>query len=164
MVAGGIKWEKGEQAEMFRGRSTHNLDSKGRLSIPARFKDILKAKYDMKLIVTNLPSCLAAYPFEEWKAVEDQFSKFRFGPPKVLAFKRYLLGAAIECALDAQGRILLPAGLRKEANIQKEVVLVGMLNYFEIWSKDLLESQLAETRDNFDTISDDIIKEFGIGI
>ncbi len=149
---------------MFRGRSTHNLDAKGRLSIPARFKDILKAQYDMKLIVTNLPSCLAAYPFEEWKAVEEQFSRFRFGPPKVLAFKRYLLGAAIECALDGQGRILLPAGLRKEANIQKEVVLVGMLNYFEIWGRDLLEGQLTETRDNFDAISDDIIKEFGIGI
>ena len=149
---------------MFRGRSTHNLDAKGRLSIPARFRDILKAKYDLKLIVTNLPSCLAAYPFDEWKTVEDQFSKFRFGPPKVLAFKRYLLGAAVECNLDAQGRILLPAGLRQEANIQKEVVLVGMLNYFEIWSKDLLEGQLIETRDNFDAISDDIIKEFGIGI
>ena len=149
---------------MFRGRSTHNLDAKGRLSIPARFKDILKAQYDMKLIVTNLPSCLAAYPFEEWKAVEEQFSRFRFGPPKVLAFKRYLLGAAIECALDGQGRILLPAGLRKEVNIQKEVVLVGMLNYFEIWGRDLLEGQLTETRDNFDAISDDIIKEFGIGI
>jgi MraZ protein len=114
--------------------------------------------------VTNLPSCLAAYPFEEWKAVEEQFSRFRFGPPKVLAFKRYLLGAAIECALDGQGRILLPASLRKEVNIQKEVVLVGMLNYFEIWGRDLLESQLTETRDNFDAISDDIIKEFGIGI
>lgn len=149
---------------MFRGRSTHNLDAKGRLSIPARFKDILKAQYDMKLIVTNLPSCLAAYPFEEWKVVEEQFSKFRFGPPKVLAFKRYLLGAAIECGLDGQGRILLPAGLRKEVNIHKEVVLVGMLNYFEIWGRDLLESQLTETRDNFDAISDDIIKEFGIGI
>ncbi len=149
---------------MFRGRSTHNLDAKGRLSIPARFKDILRAKYDMKLIVTNLPSCLAAYPVEEWKAVEEQFSRFRFGPPKVLAFKRYLLGAAIDCALDGQGRILLPATLRQEAGIVREVVLVGMLNYFEIWSKDLLESQLTETKENFDAISDDIIKEFGIGI
>ena len=149
---------------MFRGRSTHNLDSKGRLSIPTRFRDVLKARYDMKLIVTNLPACLAAYPFEEWKVIEDQFSKFRFGPPKVLSFKRYLLGAAVECSLDAQGRILIPSHLRQGADIAKEAILVGMLNYFEIWSKDLFDAQTKETRDNFDAISNDIIKEFNIGI
>jgi len=149
---------------MFRGRSTHNLDAKGRLSIPARFRGILRARYDMKLIVTNLPACLAAYPFEEWKIVEEQFSRFRFGPPKVLAFKRYLLGAAIECNIDGQGRILIPAHLRQGAGIEREVVLVGMLNYFEIWSKEYLEAQIRETEENFDAISDDIIKEFSIGI
>ena len=149
---------------MFRGRSTHNIDSKGRLSIPARFKDVLKTKYDNRLIVTNLPNCLAAYPVEEWKKVEEQFTRFRFGPPKVLAFKRYLLGAAVECSLDGQGRILIPAHLRQGAEIKKEVVLMGMLTYFEIWSKDLLERQLTETRDNFDEISNDIIKEYGIGL
>ncbi len=149
---------------MFRGRSTHNIDSKGRLSIPTRFRDVLKAKYDSRLIVTNLPNCLAAYPIEEWNKIEEQFTRFRFGPPKVLAFKRYLLGAAVECNLDGQGRILLPAHLRQGAEIIKEVVLVGMLTYFEIWSKELLENQLKETRDNFDEISDDIIKEYGIGL
>ncbi len=149
---------------MFRGRSTHNLDSKGRLSIPARFRDVLKTKYDSRLIVTNLPNCLAAYPVEEWNRVEEQFTRFRFGPPKVLAFKRYLLGAAVECNLDGQGRILLPAHLREGAEIKKEVVVVGMLTYFEIWSRELLENQLIETRDNFDEISDDIIKEYGIGL
>ncbi len=149
---------------MFRGRSTHNLDSKGRLSIPARFKDVLKTKYDNRLIVTNLPNCLAAYPIEEWNRVEEQFTRFRFGPPKVLAFKRYLLGAAVKCNLDGQGRILLPAHLRQGAEIEKEVVVVGMLTYFEIWSRELLENQLTETRDNFDEISDDIIKEYGIGL
>ena len=149
---------------MFRGKSTHNLDAKGRLSIPARFKDILKTRYDNKLIVTNLPTYLAAYPAEEWKQIEEQFAKFRFGPPKVLAFKRYLLGAAVECSLDGQGRILIPADLRQEAQIKKEVVLVGMHNYFEIWSKDLLDQQTRQTRENFDAISNDIIKEYGIGL
>ncbi len=149
---------------MFRGRSTHNLDSKGRLSIPARFKDVLKTRYDNRLIVTNLPRCLAAYPIEEWQKIEDQFTKFRFGPPKVLAFKRYLLGAAVECSLDGQGRILIPAHLRQGAEIKKEVVLTGMLTYFEIWSKDLLDNELVETRENFDEISHDIINEYGIGL
>ncbi len=149
---------------MFRGRSTHNLDSKGRLSIPARFRDVLKTKYDNRLIVTNLPGCLAAYPVEEWKSIEEQFTRFRFGPPKVLAFKRYLLGAAVDSNLDGQGRILIPAHLRQGAGIEKEVVLVGQLTHFEIWSSELLEKQLAETRDNFDEISNDIISEYGIGL
>ncbi len=149
---------------MFRGRSTHNLDTKGRLSIPARFRDVLKTKYDNKLIITNLPNCLAAYPTDEWKQIEEQFTKYRFGPPDILAFKRYLLGAAVDCTLDGQGRILIPAHLRQEVQIDREVVLVGMLNYFEIWSKELLDQQLAETKENFDAISNDIIKEYGIGL
>ncbi len=149
---------------MFRGTSTHNLDAKGRLSIPARFRNVLKTQYDNKLILTNLPNCLVAYPIDEWKQIEEQFTKYRFGPPKVMAMKRYFLGAAVECNLDAQGRILIPAHLRQEAQINKEVVLVGLLNYFEIWSKELLDQQLAETKENFDAISNDIIKEYGIGL
>ncbi|HID97561.1 MAG TPA: division/cell wall cluster transcriptional repressor MraZ [Thermodesulfobacteriaceae bacterium] len=148
---------------MFRGRSTHVLDSKGRLSIPARFRDILKTRYDGRLIVTNLPSCLAAYPLEEWRAIEEQFSQFRFGPPEVLSFKRYLLGAAVECPIDGQGRILLPSGLRMEAGLEKEVVLSGLLNYFEIWNKNTLEGELQNAKDNFDQYSSEIFTQFGSG-
>ncbi len=148
---------------MFRGRSTHMLDAKGRLSIPARFRDTLRAEYDNRLIVTNLPSCLAAYPFEEWKGIEEQFSKYKFGPPNILSFKRYLLGAAVECPLDNQGRILIPAPLRKEAGLEKEVILSGMLSYFEIWSKERLEEELNRAKENFDQYSKEIISETGAG-
>jgi MraZ protein len=147
---------------MFRGRSAHVLDVKGRLSIPARFKGVLQAKYDGRLIVTNVPSCLAAYPFEEWRKIEKQFSQFQFGPPEVVAFKRYLLGAAAECSLDGQGRILIPLKLREEAELTKEVVLSGMLTYFEISSKDNLNKELQKTRNNFDQYSSDITAKFGI--
>ncbi len=148
---------------MFRGRSAHVLDAKGRLSIPARFRDVLKANYDSKLVVTNLPSCLAAYPFEEWRLIEEQFARYSFGPPDIIAFKRYFLGAAVECPVDGQGRILIPASLRKEAELDREVVLSGMLNFFEIWSKDRLDAELAQTRDNFDKFSNDIFSKLGTG-
>ncbi len=148
---------------MFRGRSAHVLDAKGRLSIPARFRDVLKAGYDNKLIVTNLPSCLAAYPFEEWRKIEEQFAAYSFGPAHIISFKRYFLGAAVECPVDAQGRILIPAVLRKEAGLNREVVLSGMLNFFEIWSKERLDEELASTRDKFEQISTDIFAEMGAG-
>lgn len=147
---------------MFRGRSAHVLDAKGRLSIPARFREFLQAKYDGRLIVTNLPSCLAAYPFEEWRKIEEHFSRFQFGPPEVVAFKRYLLGAAAECPLDGQGRILIPMKLREEAGLTRDVVLSGMLTYFEISNNDNLNKELQKTRDNFDQYSSDITAKFGI--
>ena len=146
---------------MFRGRSAHVLDAKGRLSIPSRFREVLKVKYDGPLIVTNLRSCLAAYPFEEWRKIEEQFSRFQFGPPDVLSFKRYLLGAATECPLDGQGRILIPARLREEAGLTRELVLSGMLSYFEIWAKDLLNKDLQHTKENFDLYSTSIFSQIG---
>ncbi len=143
---------------MFRGRSAHMLDAKGRLSIPARFRDVLKAKNDSRLILTNQPSCLVAYPFEEWRLIEEKFAKYTIGPPDIIKFKRYFLGAAVECTLDGQGRILIPPSLREEAGLQREVMLTGMLNYFEIWSKERLDEELSSARDNFDKFSDDIFK------
>ncbi len=135
---------------MFRGRSTHMLDAKGRLSIPARFRDVLKAKYDGGLMITTMPNCLAAYPFEEWRKIEEKFSKYRLATPEIRAYQRFFLAGAVECPIDGQGRVLIPASLRKEAELTREVVLSGMLNYFEIWSKDKLDKELQKARENFD--------------
>ncbi len=129
------------------------MDSKGRLSIPARFRDVLRAKYDNRLIVTNLPNCLVAYPFEEWRTIEERFTSYRLAPPEIQMFQRFFLAAAVECQMDSQSRILIPASLRQEAGLTKEVVLSGMLTYFEIWSKDGLEEELKKARENFDQYS-----------
>ena len=126
------------------------LDAKGRLSIPARFRDVLKAKYDGGLMITTMPNCLAAYPFEEWRKIEEKFSKYRLATPEIRAYQRFFLAGAVECPIDGQGRVLIPASLRKEAELTREVVLSGMLNYFEIWSKDKLDKELQKARENFD--------------
>lgn len=136
---------------MFRGRSTHMLDAKGRLTIPAKFRDVLRAQYSSEgLIITTMPSCLAAYPFEEWRKIEERFSKNSFTTPEIRTYQRFFLAGAVECPIDGQGRVLIPASLRKEAELTKEVVLSGMLTYFEIWSKDKLEKELQKARENFD--------------
>jgi len=138
---------------MFRGRSSHVLDAKGRLSIPARFREILRGKYDGRIVVTNHPACLAAYPFEEWRALEENFAASRFARPEVQSFQRYFLASAEELPVDAQGRILIPPTLREEAGIARDVILLGMLKYFEIWSKDRLGEELRKARENFDQYS-----------
>ncbi len=142
----------------FRGRSTHVLDSKGRLSVPARFRDILKAKYDGKLVVTTTPKCLKAYPFDEWQKLEDRFLSNDLPLPQIEQFQRFFLGGAVECQLDGQGRILIPAPLRKEVGLNKEIVLQGMLHYFEIWDRKKLSEELERVKENFDQYSEMVAK------
>lgn len=144
----GLSGVKG--GEVFRGRSVHTLDEKGRLSVPARLRDVLKTKYDGRLIVTNLPTCLAAYPLDEWRELEESFGNFKLAPPEVVSFQRYFLAGGIECNMDSHGRILLPANLREDAGISKEVVLSGMIKYFEIWNKGSLDEELRRAKENFD--------------
>jgi MraZ protein len=148
---------------MFRGKSAHTLDAKGRLSVPARFREVLKTTYeDSRFMVTNLPNCLAAYPMPVWQKIEEKFSDVLFGPPALLKLKRYLLGPAVECRLDAQGRILIPASLREEAGLEKEIILAGMQNYIEIWNRTKLDEERRQVEEDFEKYSGDVFGEFSI--
>ncbi len=145
----------------FRGRSTHTLDDKGRLSIPARFKEVLKQRYgNATLIMTNTPECLQVYPWPEWQVLEEKLLSSPVDPPELKLYKRYFLGSAEECQPDRQGRILIPSHLREEAGIQKEVVLVGMLNHFEIWSPERLEAEFKRAREKFSELSASVAELF----
>jgi len=145
----------------FRGRSNHILDAKGRLSIPARFREVLKQRYgNQGLIITNLPECLVAYPWLEWQKLEEKLLSYAVDPPELRLYKRYFLGSAEECFPDRQGRILIPAHLRQEAGIDREVVLLGMLNSFEIWSPKRLEPEFKKARENFSQLSR-VVAELG---
>ncbi|MFH1146811.1 MAG: division/cell wall cluster transcriptional repressor MraZ [Pseudomonadota bacterium] len=138
---------------MFRGRSTHALDDKGRIIIPARFRDVLKAQYDDRLVITNLRLCLVAYPFEEWRSIEDKAASLSDIDEHVKAFLRLIISGAIECPVDRQGRVLVPPSLREYARLEKEIVLVGMLKHFEIWDKSLWDEEMQRSRDNYTQIS-----------
>ncbi len=133
----------------FRSRSEHALDSKGRLNIPSRFREVLRDIYDETLIVTNWQKSLKAYPLGEWEKVEEKLISEAPGLPGFGDFVRYVISGVTECQLDKQGRILLPGSLRAEFGIGKEVVLNGMLDHFEIWDKAAWLDETRRTRDKF---------------
>lgn len=133
----------------FRSRSEHTLDSKGRLNIPSRFREVLRDAYSETLIVTNWQKSLKAYPSSEWKKVEDKLINQAPNIPGFSDFVRYVISGVAECPLDKQGRILLPGSLRTEFGFGKEVVLNGMLDHFEIWDKGTWLDETRRTRDKF---------------
>ncbi len=124
---------------MFRGEYEYTLDDKGRLVLPRRFRGALGERF---VATRGFDGCVVLYPESEWAQVED---KLRSEPLANRRFVRYLLGSAVECELDRQGRFLLPPPLREHAGIDREVVVVGLINKVEVWSKDRWQQYLQST-------------------
>lgn len=140
---------------MFRGRYEHTIDPKGRLSIPSKFREVLVANYDdERLIVTNFDQCLWAYPVREWKAVEDKVAALPQFKPEVKALQRFFISAASECPVDPNGRVIIPTTLRKYADLNQDVVLVGMTKRFEIWSKDKWQKVFEQAERDLSSIGE----------
>jgi MraZ protein len=121
---------------MFRGSSFHNLDPKGRLIIPARFRDALNQSNVDGLMVSKMDGALCCYTFEEWSKIEERILNLARKSENMRRFRRIFIGGAHECMLDKQARILIPPSLRQYAGLNKGVVLVGVLDHFEIWAKE----------------------------
>ncbi len=134
---------------MFRSRYEHTIDAKGRLSIPARFREILAERYDERLVLTNFDRCLVAYPYAEWQVIEEKLASLSMVSPEVTAFTRFFIYGATECEIDKLGRILIPQVLREYAKLEKDVVVAGQLKKFEIWSKALWDEELNQSRAQF---------------
>jgi len=122
---------------VFRSSSYHTIDTKGRIIIPARFRNILKADKVYGVMVSNMDNCLYAYTFSEWEKVETRILSAKSAA--MGDFRRFFLGNSCDCMCDRQDRILIPKSLRDYANLTKEIVLVGNLDRFEIWDRDLWE-------------------------
>ena len=133
----------------FRSRSEHSLDAKGRLNIPSRFRDVLREVYTETIVVTNWQKSLKAFPVEEWERLEEKLINEGRVQPGMGDFVRYVISGVTVCSLDKQGRILLPPTLRSEFGIDKEVVLNGMLENFEIWDKAAWQLETRHTRERF---------------
>ena len=121
---------------MFRGRYDFGIDTKGRLAVPAKFREILSTRFDERLIVTHFDRSLWAYPSPVWQELEEKIAKLPQFLDEVKALQRVFISSAVELPLDKQGRILIPANLRDFAGLEKETVLVGMTQRIEIWSKE----------------------------
>src|SRR5262245_39818737 len=128
---------------MFRGTYAHNIDDKGRTSIPAKFRESLSANYDDRLIVTKhlLDPCLDAYPFPEWVALEDKVRQKPKFDESISHIRRFYIGSAVEVPIDRLGRIVLPHHLREHAGIKGEVIWVGQVDRIELWAKEQWEKQ-----------------------
>jgi MraZ protein len=121
---------------MFRGSSFHTLDAKGRIIIPARFREIIKVDGSDSVVVSRLDSCLVAFTMNEWRKIETKILTLAEKSENMRRFRRVFIGGAFECNCDKQDRILIPPSLREYAGFDKEIVLVGVLDHFEIWSRD----------------------------
>ncbi|NOY52476.1 MAG: division/cell wall cluster transcriptional repressor MraZ [Deltaproteobacteria bacterium] len=126
---------------MFRGRFNHNIDAKGRLNFPAKFREVFADNFEEKLILVKHNRCLRAYPLSVWKTLEEtKFNQFR--TPDQEAVFRWVLGSMAECGFDKQGRILIPQDLRNHADLSRETVVVGMLNRIEVWNRQRWEEEV----------------------
>lgn len=122
---------------MFRGVNNINLDSKGRMAVPTRYREALTRQSEGQLVITvdSRETCLLIYPLPEWEEIERKLVRLPSlnGPAQRL--KRLLIGHATDCELDGSGRVLVPPPLREFAALEKAVVLIGQGNKFELWSE-----------------------------
>lgn len=118
---------------MFMGEHKHTIDAKGRLIIPSRFREELGQEF---IITRGLDGCLFIFPQKEWKEFEMKLRGLPLIDKNARKFSRFFLSGAAACELDKQGRILIPGALREFAGMEKEVMLAGMLNRIEVWSKE----------------------------
>ena len=131
---------------MFRGATLVNLDGKGRIAVPTRYREILIGESQGQMVCTidlHQP-CLLLYTLPEWEVIERKLSRLSTMNPAERRVQRLLLGHASECQMDNAGRLLLASTLRQHAGLQKEIMLVGQFNKFELWDKPAWYQQIRE--------------------
>lgn len=140
---------------MFLGQFQHTIDTKGRVSIPSKFREILSDRYEETLIVTtDLDQCLVGYPIEEWRLIEEKAKGLPMMQQEVKDWLRVFYSRAVECGLDRQGRILIPTPLREYARLQREIVLLGMFNKIELWDQRRWKEKEIQLSKNSEKISE----------
>ncbi|HLR53492.1 MAG TPA: division/cell wall cluster transcriptional repressor MraZ [Pseudogracilibacillus sp.] len=139
---------------MFMGEYQHNLDTKGRVIIPAKFREELGDNFVM---TRGLDQCLFAYPMEEWKLLEQKLKKLPLTKKDARRFTRFFFSGAVECEVDKQGRINIPQPLRNYSDLEKECVIIGVSNRIELWAKDAWEENLAESEESFADIAENLM-------
>ncbi len=141
----------------FRGHSYRSLDSKARVILPPQFRKIVYRQDEGGcLMLTNFDGCVTGYPMEVWEEIEKSFDKVNSVDQRLRDFHRFFIAGAVEVEMDKQGRILIPPHLRSYAGLEREVVLAGVGNKFEIWDMGYFEKKRQYVEDNFETIIDSL--------
>ena len=138
---------------MFMGEYHHNLDSKGRLIIPAKLREQIG---DKMVLTRGMEGCIFGYPMEEWQKIEAKFAKLPLTKRNTRKFMRMFYSGAMECEFDKQGRVNLTPTLKLHAKLIKNCVIIGVSDRIEIWSKERWESFEEEANEDYDDIAEDL--------
>ncbi len=139
---------------MFMGEFQHSIDEKGRIIIPAKFRDLLGTSF---VVTRGLDQCLFVYPQSEWEVLEQKLKALPLMKSDARAFTRFFFSGATECEWDKQGRVNLPATLRQYAKLEKDCVVLGVSNRVEIWSRDTWELYFQQSEDTFNEIAEKLV-------
>ncbi|MCA0987973.1 division/cell wall cluster transcriptional repressor MraZ [Guptibacillus algicola] len=139
---------------MFMGEYQHTVDEKGRMIIPAKFRDELG---DTFVLTRGLDKCIFGYPMKEWEALEEKMKTLPFTKKDARAFTRFFFSGATECQLDKQGRVNIAGTLRQYAELEKECVVIGVSNRLEIWSKPVWEDYFNASEESFSEIAESMM-------
>lgn len=145
---------------MFMGEFQHNIDSKGRIIVPAKFREGLGESF---ILTRGLDRCLFVYPMDEWKILEGKLKKLPLTKKDARAFTRFFFSGAVECEVDRQGRINIPQPLRNYAVLNKECTVIGVSNRIELWSSEKWEEYFNDSEESFAEIAENLM-DFDIDI
>ena len=138
---------------MFMGEYNHTIDPKGRLIIPAKFREALGDEF---VVTKGLDGCLFVYANTEWNNFEEKLRTLSLTNKNARQFTRFFLAGAAACEVDKQGRILIPQVLREFAKLEKDVVLVGVASRIEIWSKEVWEESISTYDTDMDEVAENM--------
>ncbi len=151
---------------MFRGTQQYLVDDKGRVAIPARYREVLSGLQDERLVVTKFRRrgrpCLDVYPLAAWQRFQDRVATDKRFNRKLATFEAYYVGAAHDVQLDAQGRMLIPPTLRKYARIGREVMFVGATDKFRIWDVSVYHQVEREDEKELFEDNPDLLDDLGL--
>ncbi|AKD29692.1 cell division or replication protein [Bacillus velezensis NJN-6] len=139
---------------MFMGEYQHTIDAKGRMIVPAKFREGLGEQF---VLTRGLDQCLFGYPMNEWKLIEEKLKALPLTKKDARAFTRFFFSGATECELDKQGRVNIASSLLNYAKLEKECVVIGVSNRIELWSKVIWEQYTEEQEDSFAEIAENMI-------
>ena len=143
---------------MFMGEYEHNIDRKGRLIMPAKFREELG---EHVVVNRGLDGCLYVYTMDEWEKVYMKLSSLPSTKKDARMYQRMMLSKAAECEMDSQGRILIPSSLISLAALEKECLIIGVANHLEIWSKSRWQQLEEEQSDSFEEAAENLTELFG---
>src|SRR6056297_690857 len=143
---------------MFIGEYQHNMDKKGRVIIPAKFREKLGKSF---VATRGLDNCLFVYPMQEWSILEEKLTNLPITSKNARSFVRFFFSGATECTLDKQGRVSIPANLRNYADLEKKIVAIGLANRIELWAVEKWTNYMQAAEESSEEIAN-AMEELGI--